>query len=248
MRILQEVLEAALQPLRLVDDLAVPAQAEITEIRPEGYIKVKAPSPAGPAPTTTRSKSAAASKAQLKVVKTDKPAPKAAAKPATKVAKPVPATKSPAKSDKATAKEEVKKPAGKAAATEEVVLAHVDGFSDTDQADLEGTTAQIGDAIAASHALPAQHRGDAIGPGIELGVGPAPILEQQGGGLGRALGMALDQRADGTDAIRLEQQQVEQALVDRDRVRQGRKCTAQQVGETDQITALAHARGSRNRS
>lgn len=59
-----------------------------------------------------------AAKAQLKVVKNDKQ-PQAAAKPATK-AKPVPSTKTPAKPEKAAAKEEVKKPATKAAA-EEVV-------------------------------------------------------------------------------------------------------------------------------
>ncbi|RZJ24913.1 MAG: RNA polymerase sigma factor RpoD [Haliea sp.] len=58
-------------------------------------------------------------KVALKVVKTPaKPSAKAPAKPATKV-KPVPATKSPAKSEKATAKDEVKKPVH--AAAEEVV-------------------------------------------------------------------------------------------------------------------------------
>lgn len=67
------------------------------------------------------SKPAAQPKTQLKVVQSHKQAPSAAAKPATKVVKPVPATKSTAKTDKATAKEEAKKPATKAAAAEEVV-------------------------------------------------------------------------------------------------------------------------------
>jgi RNA polymerase primary sigma factor len=80
---------------------------------------VKLTKPAAKKPVKPQAKPAAQPKAQLKVVKNDK----AAAKPATKVVKPVPATKTTAKPDKATAKEEVKKPAGKAAAApaEEVV-------------------------------------------------------------------------------------------------------------------------------
>lgn len=58
-----------------------------------------------------QSSSQTAAKAQLKVVKNDP-------KPATKVAKPVP-TKSPAKAEKASAKEEAKKPAKTAAAADE---------------------------------------------------------------------------------------------------------------------------------
>lgn len=73
--------------------------------------------PAAKKPVKPPVPTANASKAQLKVVKSDKPAPK----PATKVAKPVP-TKSPAKAEKASAKEETKKSAKTAAAaTEEVV-------------------------------------------------------------------------------------------------------------------------------
>jgi RNA polymerase primary sigma factor len=80
---------------------------------------VKLTKPAAKKPVKPQAKPAAQPKAQLKVVKNDK----AAAKPATKVVKPVPATKTTAKPDKATAKEEVKKPAGKAAAApaEEIV-------------------------------------------------------------------------------------------------------------------------------
>jgi len=76
--------------------------------------------PAAGKPVKPQAKPAASPKAQLKVVKSDKAQPKAAAKP-TKVVKPVPVNKVPAKPEKATAKEELKKPAGKAGATEEVV-------------------------------------------------------------------------------------------------------------------------------
>ena len=72
--------------------------------------------PAAKKPVKPQVPSPNAAKAQLKVVKSDKPAPKSA----TKVAKPVP-TKSPAKAEKASAKEETKKSAKSAAATEEVV-------------------------------------------------------------------------------------------------------------------------------
>ncbi|MDB5753025.1 MAG: rpoD, partial [Ramlibacter sp.] len=66
--------------------------------------------PADHKPVKPSVQPAKAAKTQLKVVRNDKPVSKASAKPATKVVQPVP-TKSPAKVEKAPAKEEAKKPA-----------------------------------------------------------------------------------------------------------------------------------------
>ncbi|MCG2592648.1 RNA polymerase sigma factor RpoD [Ramlibacter sp. XY19] len=77
--------------------------------------------PAGKKPVKASAPPAKPAKAPLKVVKNDSSAP-SRVPAATKVTKPVPATKSPAKAEKASAKEETKKPAKSAAAAVEEVV------------------------------------------------------------------------------------------------------------------------------
>lgn len=90
----------------------MPAQKSAKLVKP-------AAKPAARKPVKPPAKAAPAAKAQLKVVKTEKQQSKVPAK-STRVVKPVP-TKSPAKPDKAVAKEEAKKSSKTAAVAEEAV-------------------------------------------------------------------------------------------------------------------------------
>ena len=96
-----------------------------------------------------------------------------------------------------------------------------------------------GDGLARGHALLAQHRGDAVRPDVEFGVGPAPVLELQGDALGMLRGLALQQQADGAGLVGVGERQAQQAAIDGEAVAKARERAARDVAQADPL-AVAH--------
>ena len=94
--------------------------------------------------------------------------------------------------------------------------------------------------VAGADAMGAEQPGMAVGPGVELGIAPAALVEQQGGALRIAFGDLLQQQADRAGAFRLGPHQVPQTLVDAHAVGQCPQHAARQVAQAHSIALAVH--------